>query len=178
MAATTTTPAEGKGRPGRRPSLNAEHVQVPRAIVAELPRTSPQEVTTELLRRTGVKVNPVTVRKALRLAGVERLKPVRRTPGDRAAQGRGAGLRTGYTDMHRRSDGPRGQHTDLTDAEWVLVSDLFERDGLPGTPQRYERRMVVNACGHVVRTGCPWRLLPKSFPPWQAVCMCFRRWAA
>ena len=178
MTASTTTPTDDKGRPGRRPSLNAEHVQVLCAIIAELPRSSLQEVTTELLRRTGVKVNPVTVRKALRLAGVERLKPVRRTLGDRAAQGRGAGLRTGYTDMHRRSDGPSGQNTDLTDAEWALVSDLFERDGQPGTPPRYERRVMINACCHVVRTGCAWRLLPKSFPPWQAVYMCFKRWAA
>ncbi len=46
------------------------------------------------------------------------------------------------------------------------------------TPPRYERRSVVNACCYVLRTGCAWRLLPKSFPPWQAVYMSFKRWGA
>jgi putative transposase len=69
-------------------------------------------------------------------------------------------------------------NTDLTDAEWALVGDLFERDGKRGAPPRFERRTVVNACCYVLRTGCAWRLLPKSFPPWQAVYMSFKRWAA
>ena len=68
-------------------------------------------------------------------------------------------------------------NTDLTDAEWALVADLFERDGRPGTPPRYERRLMVNACCYALRTGCAWRLLPKSFPPWQAVYKSFSRWA-
>lgn len=148
-----------------------------RAITQEQPRSSLDEVTRELFRRSGTKVNPVTVRKALREAGIERLKPIRRAS-ERATQGKGAGARTGYTDAHRRSDGASGLNTDLTDAEWALVSDLFERDGQRGAPPRYERRTVVNACCYVLRTGCAWRLLPKSFPPWQAVYMSFKRWGA
>jgi putative transposase len=157
--------------------LTAENVAVLCAITQELPRSSLDEITRELFRRSGVKVNPATVRKALRGAGIQRLKPIRRTA-ERAAQGRGAGVRTGYTDAHRRSDGPSGLNTDLTDAEWALVHDLFERDGQRGAPPRYERRAVVNACCYVLRTGCAWRLLPKSFAPWQAVYMSFKRWGA
>lgn len=178
MAAASTDSTTGAGKRGRKPSLSVEHVQALRAITTDLPRSSLEEVTRELQRRTGVVVNPVTVRKALREAGVERLKPLRRSSTQRAEQGRGAGLRTGYTDVHRRSDGPSGQNTDLTDAEWALVGDLFERDGLPGAPPRYGRRAVVDACCHVVRTGCAWRLLPKCFAPWQTVYMSFKRWAA
>ena len=66
------TASEQAGRPGRRSSLNAEHTAVLRAITQEQPRSSLEEVTRELLRRTGTKVNPVTVRKALRQAGIER----------------------------------------------------------------------------------------------------------
>jgi len=171
------TQVQQQGRPGRKPSLSAEHVAVLREITREQPRSSLDEVTAELFRRTGIKVNPVTVRKALRAAGIERLKPIRRA-GERAAQGRGAGVRTGYTDAHRRSDGASGLNTDLTDAEWALVGDLFERADRRGAPPRYERRTVVNACCYVLRTGCAWRLLPKSFPPWQAVYMSFKRWGA
>ena len=69
-------------------------------------------------------------------------------------------------------------NTDLTYAEWALVADLFERDGQRGAPPRHERRHMVNACCYVLRTGCPWRLLPKTFPPWQATYKSFSRWAA
>ena len=165
------------GRPGRRPSLKVEHTAVLRAITQEQPRSSLDEVTHELARRTGLKVNPVTVRKALRQAGIERLKPQRRA-GERAAAQGAAPTRYGYTAAHRRSDGPSGMNTDLTDAEWALVGDLFERNGQRGAPPRFERRMMVNACCYALRTGCAWRLLPKTFAPWQAVYMSFKRWAA
>ena len=173
----TKQQTEQAGRPGRRPSLNAEHTVILRAITQEQPRSSLGEVTRELHRRSGVLVNPVTVRKALREAGIERLKPLRRT-GERAAVQGAAPKRYGYTAAHRRSDGVNGMNTDLTDAEWALVADLFERDGQRGAPPRYERRHMVNACCYALRTGCAWRLLPKTFPPWQAVYMSFKRWAA
>ena len=172
-----STVSEQPGRPGRKPSLNAEHITVLRAIIQEQPRSSLGEVTRELFGRAGVKVNPVTVRKALREAGVQRLKPLRRA-GERAAVQGSAPRRYGYTAAHRRSDGASGMNTDLTDAEWALVVDLFERDGKRGTPPRFERRQMVNACCYALRTGCAWRLLPKTFPPWQATYMSFKRWAA
>ena len=164
-------------RAGRKPSLNAQHIEVLRAITQEQPRSSLEEVTRELDRRTGVQVNPVTVRKALREAGIERLKPLRRASERAAVQG-STPARYGYTDAHRRRDGASGMNTDLTDAEWALVRDLFERDGQRGAPPRFERRLMLNACCYALRTGCAWRLLPKSFPPWQAVYMAFKRWAA
>jgi len=175
MAKSTAT--ERAGRPGRKPSLNAEHTAVLRAIVRERPRCSLDELTRELFVRTGVQVNPVTVRKALRTAGIERLKPPRRA-GERAAAQGSAPKRYGYTEAHRRSDGASGMNTDLTDAEWALVADLFERAGQRGAPPRFERRHMVNACCYALRTGCAWRLLPKTFPPWQATYMAFKRWAA
>ena len=165
------------GRPGRRPALNAEHTAVLRLITQEQPRSSLDEVTRELLRRSGVKVSAPTVRKALREAGIERLKPLRRA-GQRAAVQGAAPVRYGYTAAHRRADGASGMNTDLTDAEWALVADLFERPGQRGAPARYERRRMVNACCYALRTGCAWRLLPKTFPPWQASYKAFSRWAA
>ena len=76
--------SEQPGRPGRRPSLTADHTAALRAITLEHPRSSLGEVTRELFRRAGVKVSTVTVRKALREAGIVRLKPLRRA-GERAA---------------------------------------------------------------------------------------------
>ena len=72
----------------------------------------------------------------------------------------------------------RGMNTDLTDAEWALVADLFERQGGRGTPPKYARKQMVDACVHIVRTGCAWRLLPKSFLSWCGVYKDFSRRAA
>lgn len=167
----------GKGTVGRRPSLNAVHVKVLRAITREQPRSSLDEVTRELHRRTGAVVCSATVRTVLRSAGIARVKPVRAAAVRAPVQG-GRPARYGYTSMHRREDGDSGMNTDLTDAEWALVADLFEREGGRGTPARYERRRIVNACCYTLRTGCAWRLLPKTFPPWPAVYKAFSRWAA
>jgi transposase len=84
--------------------------------------------------------------------------------------------RYGYTAAHRREN-ISPYSTNLTDAEWELVADLFERvPGQRGTPVHYSRRDLVNACSYVLRTGCAWRLLPETFPPWQAVYKAFSRW--
>ena len=166
-------------RRGRKPALDVLHIDTLRAITREQPRSSLEEVTRELHRRTGTRVCTVTVRKALRQAGINRLK-AQRKPADRAP-GQGATpapLRFGYTQAHRRQDGPSGMNTDLTDAEWALVADLFEREGGRGAPPRHPRKQMVDACCYVVRTGCAWRLLPKSFPPWRGVYKAFSRWAA
>ncbi len=40
----------------------------------------------------------------------------------------------------------------------------------------YERREIVNAILYVLRSGCPWRLLPHDFPAWGTVHWYFRRW--
>jgi len=39
-----------------------------------------------------------------------------------------------------------------------------------------ERREIVNAILYVLRSGCPWRLLPHEFPAWGTVYDYFRRW--
>lgn len=101
-----------------------------------------------------------------------RLKPVRRPNADSAEGAK----RYGYTAAHRRED-IFPYSTNLTDAEWKLIADLFERlPGQRGTPVHYTRRDLVNACSYVLRTGCDWRLLPDTFPPWQAVYKAFSRW--
>lgn len=165
-----------RGRSGRKPALDAKHVETLRAITREQPRSSLDEVTRELYRRTGTQACPATVRKALRLAGIDRLKPQRK-PSERSAVQGGVLQRFGYTDAHRREDGPSGMKTDLTEAEWALVADLFERQGGRGAPAKHARKRMVDACCYVVRTGCAWRLLPKSFPPWRGVYKAFCRWA-
>ncbi len=55
--------------------------------------------------------------------------------------------------------------TDLTDAEWVLVAELMPAPARTGRPRKWSLREIVNAILYVLRSGCPWRLLPLDFPP-------------
>lgn len=158
---------------GRPPALNPEHIAALHDIVAKHAQASLQEIADELHRRCDVRVCAATIRRALRAQGIVRLKPVRRVFTKSPAKG---AKRYGYTAAHRRED-VSPYSTNLTDAEWDLVCDLFERaPGQRGTPVHYSRRELVNACSYVLRTGCAWRLLPETFPPWQAVYKAFARW--
>ena len=45
-----------------------------------------------------------------------------------------------------------------------------------GRPKTHTTREVLNAIFYVLKSGCPWRLLPRDFPPWETVYWWFRRW--
>lgn len=65
--------------------------------------------------------------------------------------------------------------TDLADEQWQLLEPLFpprKRMGRPPTPLR----PLINAILYLVKSGCSWRLLPKSFPKWKTVFDRFRKW--
>jgi putative transposase len=66
--------------------------------------------------------------------------------------------------------------TDLTDEQWQIVRKLLPPRSLRGAPQKICRRDVLNAVIYVVRSGCPWRLLPHEFPNWKTVYGIFLRW--
>lgn len=66
--------------------------------------------------------------------------------------------------------------TDLTDAQWRRLQPMLpsaSRLGRPRTPLR----PVVDARLYLLKSGCPWRLLPKNFPPWQTVYHFFWQWS-
>lgn len=37
-------------------------------------------------------------------------------------------------------------------------------------------RAILDAVFYVLKSGCPWRMLPRDFPPWKTVYDWFRRW--
>ena len=64
----------------------------------------------------------------------------------------------------------------LTDEQWAQITEL-----LPGEVGRIARpaksnRLMVEAIVWILRTGAPWRDLPKRFGPWKSVYTRFRRW--
>ena len=66
--------------------------------------------------------------------------------------------------------------SDLTDAEWALLEPLLPPPCDQGRPRTWPLREVVNAIAYVLRSGCPWRLLPSDFPPWRTVYRWFAAW--
>lgn len=157
---------------GRPQKIRAEQQEVLRQIVTDRPTSTLAEIARELTARTGIQAHEATIRKALRAAGITR---VRGESGvDR--QTRPTARRYGYTEAHRRHDPDQGYPSSLTDAEWDLVADLFDPPGRRGVPPQFARRTLVDACCYVVRTGCAWRMLPHDFPPWDNVYKTFRRW--
>jgi putative transposase len=66
--------------------------------------------------------------------------------------------------------------TDLSDKEWALLEPLLPPPKHTGRKRKYEMREIANAVFYLLRTGCPWRMLPHDLPPWQAVYQHFRRW--
>jgi transposase len=66
--------------------------------------------------------------------------------------------------------------SDLTDAEWALLEPLLPPPCDQGRPRSWPMREIVNAISYVLRSGCPWRLLPNDFPPWRTVYRWFAAW--
>lgn len=161
--------ARGKREPGRKAPVTMKHWGMLSAIASQWRRSSPDELTRESDRHSGLRVCSATVRKALRQASVQRMRPHAQACRTRGAAWRGAGsrgFRVGYTAPHRRTQGASGMNTNLTDAEWALVADRFERrDGRGAPPRPTTGGWILNACLYVVRTGCAWRLLPKTLRP-------------
>ena len=65
--------------------------------------------------------------------------------------------------------------TDLTDAEFTLVAPHLPAPSRVGRPREVDLREVLDAIFYLLRTGCPWRLLPREFPPRSTVFGYFRR---
>ena len=66
--------------------------------------------------------------------------------------------------------------TDLSDAEWEILSSHLPAPSAYGRPRKHHLREIVDAIYWVVRGGCGWRLLPHDFPSWKTVYHYFRQW--
>ena len=65
--------------------------------------------------------------------------------------------------------------SDLSDEQWKVVAPVLR--AACGRSGRLPRRELLNAIFYVLRTGCQWRYLPRSYPRWTSVYSCFRRWS-
>src|SRR3979409_2773975 len=86
-----------------------------------------------------------------------------------------------WTQEHRRIYRREGKEypSDLRDAEWARLEPLIP-GATPGwRPRKTNMRAAMNAILYLLRTGCPWRYLPRdSFPPRSTVYNIFRKFQA
>src|SRR5918994_163943 len=66
--------------------------------------------------------------------------------------------------------------TDLSDEEWCCIRPHLPEPTREGRPRLHGLRPILDAVFYVLKSGCPWRWLPKDFPPWKTVYDWFRRW--
>src|SRR3954454_22948087 len=66
--------------------------------------------------------------------------------------------------------------SDLTDAQWDVLSPWIPAPRPGGRPRKTDMREVINAIFYLTREGCSWRGLPHDFPPWKTVYNYFEAW--
>jgi transposase len=65
--------------------------------------------------------------------------------------------------------------SDLSDEEFALLAPLLPT-AKPRGRKPTDARSILNALFYMVRCGCPWRYLPKDFPPFTTVQNRFYAW--
>src|SRR5215208_5923680 len=70
----------------------------------------------------------------------------------------------------------RSYPTDLSDAEWKHIEPFVPAPKCRGRQRIHSPREILNAVFYILRSGCPWRLLPREYPPWKTVYHYFRQW--
>ena len=83
-----------------------------------------------------------------------------------------------WTKEHRKTYRREGLRfpSDLTDAEWARLAPLIPAAEPGGRPRKTDMRAAMNAILYLLRTGCPWRYLPRDgFPPRSTVYNIFRK---
>jgi putative transposase len=69
----------------------------------------------------------------------------------------------------------RTYSTDLPDKEWTRLKANLPASKMPGRLRAHSLRDIFDAILYVLKSGCPWRLLPHDFPPWSTVYYHFRK---
>ena len=83
-----------------------------------------------------------------------------------------------WTKEHREAPKQSGNGfpRNLTDPQWARLESLIPPAKTGGRPRQTDVRAAMNAIFYLLRTGCPWRHLPRDpFPPRSTVYNIFRK---
>jgi transposase len=83
-----------------------------------------------------------------------------------------------WTDITRAKHARKGLRysSDLTDAEWVVLEPHIPARSRLGRPPKWSLRAIMDGLFYVLRSGLPWRMLPRDFPPVSTVQRYFYTW--
>ena len=83
-----------------------------------------------------------------------------------------------WTDTTRKKHARKGLRysSDLTDGEWATLEPMLPAPSRLGRPCKWTLREIMNGIFYLLRTGSPWRMLPKDFPPVSTVQRYFYAW--
>lgn len=83
-----------------------------------------------------------------------------------------------WTEITRKQYAREGLRyaSDLTDQEWSRIAPHMPLPKKIGRPRTTSLRAVLEAILYLASAGCPWRLLPKDFPPLSTVQGYFYEW--
>lgn len=83
-----------------------------------------------------------------------------------------------WTELTRRQHVRQGNRyaSDLTDAEWALITPLMPQPKTTGRPRKTRLRDLFDAILYMATTGCQWRMLPNDYPPVSTVRGYFYAW--
>ena len=82
---------------------------------------------------------------------------------------------TEATRKQYRRDGGR-YASDMSAAEWKAIAPMLPCASRRGRRRRTPLRRIFNALLYILWSGCPWRGLPRDFPPFTTVQYHFYRW--
>jgi transposase len=83
-----------------------------------------------------------------------------------------------WTDTTREKHARKGlgYTSDLKDAEWAVLEPMLPKPPRLGRPRKWTLRDIMNGVLYQLRSGGPWRMLPKNFPPVSTVQRYFYEW--
>jgi transposase len=83
-----------------------------------------------------------------------------------------------WTDTTREKHARKGLRysSDLKDEEWAILEPMLPRPSRLGRPPAWPLREIINGVLYKLRSGGPWRMLPKTFPPVSTIQRYFYSW--
>lgn len=162
---------ERRFAPGAPRKFGPDQMELLRRVTVEQPTASREDILGILQRDHGLRISISTLARYLNELGIERGKPEKSL----APEAPPSGYR--YQSRHRREVSATRYPSSMTDAEWEVLQPVIEGHlDARGRPPQYPRRQMLDAMLYVLRSGVPWRMLPREFPPWNTVYKTFRRW--
>jgi transposase len=141
--------------------------------------SSGEDLNQRFFEATGISISLPTVYRELRKMGFKTVPIPRKKRPKPEAPIEKVKVRKHRCKQRRPVPGPGREQaypSDLTDAEWEILEPLIPVAKPGGRPEEWPKREIVNAILYVLRSGCPWRMLPHDFPPYTTVYDYFRAW--